>query len=64
MENKKYVVINSRLRDYLYSLGFDYTPDKDITGRKKEIYLFSDSNKLRKCIDFYTQIHKENQFNK
>jgi len=64
MDNKKFVVMNSRLKDFLYSLGFEYVADEDKTHRQKEIFLFRDNNKLRKCIDFYTVIHKENQSNK
>ncbi len=58
---KKYVVIKERLRNYLYSLGFNYISKDDLTHRQDKIFLFEDNDRLRKCINFYTQIHKENK---
>ena len=58
---KKYVVIKKRLRNFLYSLGFNYEVKDDITGRQKKIFLFEDNERLRECISFYSKIHKENK---
>lgn len=60
---KKYVIINKRLKDYLYSLGFSFKEDNDKYNKHDKVYIFNDTDKLRKCIQFYTDIHRDNQLN-
>ncbi|OSA70274.1 hypothetical protein B2H86_08820 [Clostridium botulinum] len=59
MECIMYVIKNKRLKNYLYSLGLDYKTQKDKTGKQDYIYLFNDTEELRKAITFYTEFHKK-----
>lgn len=54
-----YVIKNKRLKNYLYNLGLDYKAQKDKIGKQDYIYLFKDTEELRKAITFYTEFHKK-----
>lgn len=58
---EKYMVVNKRLRNYLFSLGFDYNTRRDKKNINNEVFIFNNSNKLQECISFYVKIHKESQ---
>lgn len=47
---KAYIVTNKRQRDYLYSLGFDCSYQKE---DGKEIWVFDRTDMLLEAIDFY-----------
>lgn len=54
-----YVIKNKRLRDYLYTLGFNFKEQKDKTGRTDYVYLFTKSKELFEAITFYTSFKNE-----
>ena len=58
---EEYMVVNKRLRNYLFSLGFDYTTRRDKKNVKNKVYIFNNNNKLQECISFYVKIHRESQ---
>lgn len=51
-----YVIKNERLKQYLYTLGFDYKTVKDKTEQQDYVFLFPHTDDLLKAITFYTQI--------
>jgi|GEM_PF-2687660 len=52
----EYVVSKERLRNYLYSLGFNYRSVKDQTHRQKLVWLFQKDELLLDAITYYTKI--------
>ena len=54
-----YIAKNERLRNYLYSIGFNYTTLKDLKDETKEVYGFKDSELLREAITFYSNLRKK-----
>lgn len=56
-----YVIKNERMKNYLYSLGFNYKKTEDKTGKQDFIYLFQKSDKLFDAMTFYTNTHKNKQ---
>ena len=54
-----YVIKNDRLKNYLYSLGFNYNVVTDKTGKQQYIYLFKQSIDLFNAITFYTINHQK-----
>lgn len=54
----EYVIKNIRLRDYLYTLGFNFREVPDRTLKQEFIYLFPNTDLLKTAITFYTQLHK------
>lgn len=59
MRKSKYVIKNDRLKTFLFTLGFDYTRQKDITGKQCFVWLFDDTESLQKAIRFYTKYHQK-----
>jgi len=55
----EYVIKNSRLKEYLYTLGFSYREVPDRTLKRKFVYLFPNTALLKQAITFYTQLHKK-----
>lgn len=53
MRKDRYIVTTARQKNYLYSLGFDYTIEDDRKNPGREIYLFDRTDNLSKAIDFY-----------
>lgn len=53
-----YVIKSWRLRNYLYTLGFNYRQVNDKTGKQDYVYLFPNSEDLNKAITYYTQFKK------
>lgn len=51
----EYVIKNIRLRDYLYTLGFNYREVSDKTQKQEFVYLFENTESLKNAITFYTQ---------
>lgn len=49
-----YVIKNRRLKNYLYTLGFNYKEQEDKTEKTDKVYLFKKSKMLFEAIDFYT----------
>lgn len=49
----KYVVKNSRLKDYLFSLGFNYKQVVDRTGNQDFVYLFETENGFNDAMRFF-----------
>lgn len=54
----KYVIKNNRLKDFLYSLGFNYSTVEDKTRLQKEVYLFPNIPALMDAITYYTNFKK------
>lgn len=59
-----YVIKNRRLRDYLYTLGFNYKEVSDKTGKQNYVYLFPIDENLEKAITYYTQFKNNKKNNK
>ncbi|WP_356832238.1 DUF5659 domain-containing protein [Clostridium botulinum] len=53
-----YVIKTKRLKNYLYSLGFNFKQSIDKTGRQKYIFLFKNTNELNIAINFYHNFKK------
>lgn len=56
----EYVVKNKRLRNYLYTLGFDYRVVPDKTGIQDVVFLFPNTDELQKAINFYGSFKHKN----
>lgn len=50
-----YIIKNKRLKRYLYSLGFNYKEQEDLTRKTDKVYLFQKSDALFEAITFYTE---------
>lgn len=53
---KKYVIKDERMKNYLWSLGFDYNRVEDKLGNQKYIYLFIYNDDLKEAMDFFTKV--------
>ncbi|MBC2579965.1 hypothetical protein [Clostridium sp. DJ247] len=54
----EYVVTSKRLRNFLYSLGFNYREVPDRTNRQECVWLFEKNSTLLNDIEYFT-IHKQ-----
>ncbi|MCB2354360.1 hypothetical protein [Clostridium estertheticum] len=52
----EYVVNTSRLRNYLYSLGFNYRQVIDQKHNQEFIWLFQKNDLLMESITYYTKV--------
>lgn len=52
----EYVVTKERLRDYLYTLGFNYRTSRDKTNKQECIWLFQKDELLMDAITYYTNV--------
>lgn len=55
----QFVVKTNRLKNYLYSLGFDFKQVSDNTGANKYVYLFPYTDLLEEALNFYSNFHKK-----
>lgn len=54
----EYVVTSERLRNFLYSLGFDYRRVPDKTKKQKYVWLFANDDMLKEAITFFSNYKK------
>ena len=52
----EYVIKNNRLKNYLYSLGFNYRKVPDKTNNQNFVFLFPNNEDIKTSIDFYTEM--------
>lgn len=52
----EYVVTKERLRNYLYSLGFNYREVHDRTERQDKVWLFEKNDLVMDAITYYTEV--------
>jgi len=52
----EYVIKSKRLKDYLYTLGFNYREVPDKLGKQEYIYLFTNTEALHESITFFTKM--------
>lgn len=54
----EYVVTSERLRNFLYSLGFNYRKVPDKTNRQEYVWLFENDDMLKEAITFFSNYKK------
>jgi hypothetical protein len=57
----EYVIKNSRLKDFLYNLGFNFRQVPDQTKKQDWIWLFPNTEQLKEAITFYTKFKSKNK---
>lgn len=55
----EYVVTSKRLKNYLYTLGFDYREVPDKTQKQEFVWLFKNTDLLKEAIIFFSQQKKK-----
>lgn len=56
----EFVVKSFRMKNYLYSLGFNFRQVSDKTEGQEFVYLFPNNDDLQEALKFYTKYHKKN----